>query len=147
MLRKWLVAISMAVPMLAVTASASASAPTGQVAAFKKADAAFAGPNLKWSRVLEQPHPTVAGVAKASAAFLPAVRAFDTALQKIGFSGKTGQDIAAVVKLNDQLIPVLGHVTSLKQFESGVGPLVGRFAALQTALSKDLGIPAADIIL
>lgn len=47
--------------------------------------------------------------------------------------------------LNNKLIPVLSHITSVKSFESKFTALEPQFFALHGALSKDLGIPEADV--
>jgi hypothetical protein len=140
-------AITVVPIVLAVgVASASASVPSKVLAGWKKADGAFAVADGKWSTVLEQANPSLSQVEKADAAFIPAIKTFNSALGKIGFSGKTETDINSVVKVQDEEITVLSHVTSLHSFEAGMGPITQKLLALQESLSKDLGIPAAEII-
>ncbi|HTV11646.1 MAG TPA: hypothetical protein VME20_07265 [Acidimicrobiales bacterium] len=137
-----------AITVTASTSAASASVSPSVLSQWKRAEAAFAPADNKWSAVIESSTaPTLGELVKANNAFVPAVKAFDSALGKISFTGKTAKDILALMALNQKEVTVLSHTTSVKGFESGLVPLVGKYMSLQGALSKDLGIPAAEIIL
>jgi hypothetical protein len=84
-------------------------------------------------------------LSKACLAFVPAVNAFDASLKKIGFTGKTATDIASLIKLNNQLVPILSHIKSVKSFEAQFLPIDRKYFVIQEALSKDLGIEEAEI--
>lgn len=131
---------------LACASTAWASEPASVAAQFKKADAAFAGPLAKWSATMTASAPTLSRVKKADAAFVPAIKAFDTALGKIAFTGKTVHDIATLVKLNKQEIGVLANVTNMSGFMGGMEKLSPQFAAVQSALGKDLGIATGEVM-
>jgi len=60
----------------------------------------------------------VSKLAKSCLAFVPAVNTFDASLKKIGFTGKTGTDIASLIKVNNKLVPILSHITSVASFGS-----------------------------
>jgi hypothetical protein len=131
----------------AQAASASAMATSKQVSAWKKVDGTFSGKDFTWTSAvggmsLSTP---VSKLSKACLAFVPAVKDFDTAIEKIGFTGKTATEVASLVKLNNKLVPVLSHITSVKSFESQFEKLFPQYLPIQAALSKDLGIPEADI--
>jgi hypothetical protein len=127
--------------------AASALAPRKQIAEWTSIDATFAKADFTWSSALSSmsANTPVSKLSKACLAFVPAVNKFDTSLKKVGFTGKTGTDIASLIKVNNKLIPILSHITSVKSFESQFLPLERQYGALQTALSKDLGIEEAEI--
>jgi hypothetical protein len=127
--------------------AASASVPAKQLAEWKSVDGTFNKANSAWTSALESmsANTPVSKLSKSCLAFVPAVKTFDTAIKKIGFTGKTGTDIASLIKVNNKLIPILGHVTSIKSFESQFSPLESQYMGLQAALSKDLGIEEAEI--
>jgi hypothetical protein len=150
MRRSWftvLAAFTLVVGVGASTATASASVSPKVLAQFKKVYGPFAVANIKWSDVLEGPNANLEKISKACAAFVPDIKAFDEGLHKIAFTGKTATDMASLIKLNNQSLPILSHVTSLKTFEKQYVPLTARYVSLQVALGKDLGIPAADLVL
>jgi hypothetical protein len=78
-------------------------------------------------------------------AFVPAVNKFDAAIKKIGFTGKTGTDIASLIKVNGKDVQILSHITSIASFQSKFLALEPQYMNLQAALSKDLGIEEAEI--
>jgi hypothetical protein len=114
---------------------------------FHALEAAFSGPQAKWSDALEAlgAKATVSQVSKPCLAFIPALKAFDTGLLKVGFTGKTATDAAAIVSSNKQLIVLMSSVHSVKSFETGVSALFAKDMGLQGAFAKDLGIPAGDV--
>jgi hypothetical protein len=87
----------------------------------------------------------VAQVTKPCLAFAPALKAFDTGLLKVGFTGKTATDAAAIVRTNKQLIVVMTSVRSAKSFEASASPLFAEIFALQKAFAGDLGISPGDL--
>jgi hypothetical protein len=123
--------------------ASSASVPSKQRAQWISVDGTFAKADHTWTSALSTSSSKT--LSKACLAFVPAVNAFDTALKKIGFTGKTGTDIASLIKLNSKLVPILSHVTSIKSFGSEFSALVPQYMGLQAALSKDLGIEEAEI--
>jgi len=127
--------------------AASASVTSKQHAEWKSADGTFEKANFTWSSALTtmSNNTPVPKLSRACRAFVPAVNTFDTALKKIGFTGKTGTDIASLIKVNNKLVPILSHITSIKSFESQFSALEPQYMALQAALSKDLGIEEAEI--
>jgi hypothetical protein len=145
---KWFAAVATTAAVFGLGAqAASASVTSKQLSEWKSVDGTFDKADSTWSAALE----TMSGntpaskLSKSCLAFIPAVKTFDTAIKKIGFTGKTGIDIASLIKLNDKFIPVLGHVTSIKSFESQFSAVEPQYMALQAALSKDLGIEEAEI--
>jgi len=146
---KWFgTAAAAAALVVAAAAPASASSqPPKVISEWKAADAVFAKANEKWSAVIEQSNPSLSALQKAGATFAPAISAFNSALQKINFTGKAAADVSAVVTLQKQEVSIVRGIKSIKSFEASFGPLVPKFVALQTALGKDLGIPAAEIII
>jgi hypothetical protein len=129
--------------------AASASVPAKQLAEWKSVDGTFSKADFTWSSALESmsAKTPVSKLSKSCLTFVPAVKTFDTAIKKIGFTGKTGTDIASLIKVNNKLVPILSHITSIKSFESQFSALESQYMGLQTALSKDLGIQEAEIII
>jgi hypothetical protein len=84
-------------------------------------------------------------VSKPCLAFIPALKAFDTGLLKVGFTGKTAADAAAIVGNNKQLIVLMSSIHSLKAFETGFSALDTKDLPLVGAFAKDLGIPEGDL--
>ena len=129
--------------------AASASVPSKQRAEWISVDGTFGKANYTWTSALStmSNKTPVSKLSKACLAFVPAVNTFDTALKKIGFTGKTGTDIESLVKVNNKLVPILSHITSIKSFEAQFSALESQYMGLQAALSKDLGIQEAEIYL
>jgi hypothetical protein len=127
--------------------AASASVTSKQRAEWKSIDGTFGKADFTWTSVLTtmSNNTPVSKLSKACLAFVPAVNTFDTALKKIGFTGKTGTDIASLIKLNNKEVPILSHIKSIKSFETQFSALESQYMALQAALSKDLGIEEAEI--
>ncbi len=127
--------------------AASASVTSKQLSEWKSVDGTFGKADFAWTSALESmtKNTPVSKVSKECLAFVPAINKFDTAIKGIGFTGKTGTDIASLIKVNDKLVPVLSHITSIKSFQSQFLALEPQYMALQSALSKDLGIEEAEI--
>jgi hypothetical protein len=129
--------------------AASAKVPPQQMAKFKTVEAAFSGPDTKWSNALQalSTKSTVSQLSKPCLAFIPALKSFDTGLLKVGFTGKTAADAAAIVTSDKRLIVLMGSIHSVKSFETGFSALFAKDLSLQQAFAKDLGIPAGDVLI
>ena len=92
-----------------------------------------------------EPQRRVAQVSKPSLAFVPALKTFDTGLQKCGFTGAGAKDVKTIVTLNTALTGILSHIQSVKSFESQFSALLPKYLAAQDSLAKYLGIPAGDV--
>lgn len=144
-----LTVLALATTVIGASASvATASQPPAVVAQWTKAEHTFTPASIKWSAVVTSSKiPSLAALQKANKAYASALGTFDTALGKIGFTGKTKSDVATLIKLNKESIPILDHTTGVKSFVSAYSPIISKFVSLNLAgsLSKDLGIPEADI--
>jgi hypothetical protein len=129
--------------------AASASVTSKQLSEWKSVDGTFGKADTTWSAFLTSMtgNTPASKLSKASLAFVPAVNKFDTAIKGIGFTGKTGTDIASLIKVDEKLVPILSHITSIKSFVSKFSALEPQYGALQTALGKDLGIQPAEILI
>lgn len=127
--------------------AASASVTSKQLSEWKSVDGTYGKADFIWTSALESMTNStpVSKLSKACLAFVPAVNKFDTAIKKIGFTGKSGTDIASLIKVNGKEVQLLSHITSIKSFESQFSALEPQYMALQAALSKDLGIEEAEI--
>jgi hypothetical protein len=146
MRRRWFAIAAVATTFTALGVQA-ASATSTQLSHFETIDGAFARADHTWTTALENlsANATVTQVSKPSVAFVPAIKTFDTALAKIGFSGKTGTVVATVIKLNGQLIAEIESIKSTKSFIAQFSALTQQYLSAQTSLAKDLGIAAADV--
>ncbi len=110
-------------------------------------DGTFGKADRTWTTALESlsANATVAQLSKPSVAFVPAIKTFDTALSKIGFTGKTATAVATVIKLNGELISDISSIKSTKGFISEFSALSGKYLSAQNSLAHDLGIAAADV--
>jgi hypothetical protein len=145
---RWFTVVVASTALVAVGAqAASAKVPPQQMTRFHALEVAFVGPQGKWSNALEAlgAKATVAQVSKPCLAFIPALKAFDTGLLKVGFTGKTAADAAAIVGNNKQLIVLMSSIHSLKAFETGFSALDIKDLPLVGAFAKDLGIPEGDL--
>ncbi len=145
---RWFTVVVASTALVALGAqAASAKVPPSEMSRFHAVEAAFTGPQGKWSDALEalSPKATVAQVSKPCLAFIPALKAFDTGLLKVGFTGKTAADASAIVKSNIQLIALMSSIHSVKAFETGFSALFAKDFSLQDAFAKDLGIPAGEV--
>ena len=127
--------------------AASASVTSKQRSEWKSVDGTFGKADFTWTSALStmSNKTPVSKLSKSCLTFVPAVKTFDTAIKKIGFTGKTGTDIASLIKVNNKLVPILSHITSIKSFETQFSALESQYMGLQVALSKDLGIEEAEI--
>jgi hypothetical protein len=143
---RWLSALAAATIVLGASASvASASQSHKVVSEWTAADGAFSTALSKWESVVEGGN--LSKAKKASLAFIPAINTFDSKLQKIHFTGKTATDIGSLISENKKEIKVMSHVTGLRSLVSQFSALGPAFRTIGAALSKDLGIPEADIII
>ncbi len=133
----------------AASAATLVKIPPSQMSRFHAAEKAFVGPDTKWTNALEAlgTKATVAQISKPCTAFIPALKAFDTALLKVGFTGQTAAEAAAIVSSNKQLITLLSSIHSVKSFETGFSAVFAKDLSLQQAFAKDLGIPAGEVYL
>jgi|GEM_PF-1986956 hypothetical protein len=129
-------------------AGASAS-PAAQLSKFKALDGPFSQADNKWTNALSalSSSATVSQISKPSLAFVPALKTFDSGLQKAGFTGKIATEIADVEKLNGQLVTLLSSIKSVKSFQSAFSSLFGKYLPVQAALAKDFGIATADVVI
>jgi len=130
---------------------------------WKRVDAPLAAANDHFLRALSQIRSraawnsktvTAAQVEKPCHALAPAIENFDTAAARIGLTGAAGRDLASVISLNRQLVGLLTNMT-VSEFIPDYDvpglitpwptPLASRFAALQSALAHDLGLPSAQV--
>jgi hypothetical protein len=146
MRRRWFAIAAVATALVALGVPAAA-APSLQLSHFETIDGTFAKADHTWTAALLNlgPNPTVAQISKPSLAFVPAIKTFDAALSKIGFSGKTGTAVAGAIKLNDELIVDIYSMKSTKTFISEFSALNSKYFGVQTSLAKDLGIATADV--
>jgi hypothetical protein len=147
---KWFTVLAAASALVAVSAQgADAKVTSAQLKKWEAIDTPFGKADFVWSTAIQKlsPNSTVAEVQKPCLAFVPAIKTFNKGLSKLGFTGTPGSDVAKLIKLNLAEIAVFTNIHSVKSFESDFGALDGQFMSLQAALSKDLGIPEADISL
>ena len=71
-------------------------------------------------------------MSKPSLAFVPALKTFDTGLQKCGFTGAGAKHVKTIVTLNTALTGILSHIQSVKSFESQFSALLPKYLAAQT---------------
>jgi hypothetical protein len=144
--RKWFAVAAVATALIPLGVQAAAASST-QLSHFETIDGTFAKADHTWTAALLNlgPNPTVAQISKPSLAFVPAIKTFDTALLKIGFSGKTASAVASAIKLNGELIADISSMKSTKTFISEFSALNSKYLGVQTSLAKDLGIATADV--
>lgn len=147
---KLVIVLAAATVLLGVGAqAASASVPAAQLSRFKAIEGPFGAADSKWTNALSSlnQNSPVAKLSKPSLAFVPAIKTFDSALAKIGFSGAGASDVATIVKLNNQLVGILSNIHSVKSFESQFGPLGQKYFTVQQSFAKYLGIPTGEVII
>jgi hypothetical protein len=146
MRRSWFAIAAVAAAFSAVGVPA-ASASNTQLSRFESIDGAFGKANHTWTTALENlsATATAAQVSKPSVAFVPAIKTFDNALSKIGFTGKTASAVATVIKLNGELITDISALKSTKTFITEFSVLTQQYLTVQTSLAHDLGIATADV--
>jgi hypothetical protein len=146
MRRRWFAVAAVATAFAALGVQAAAASST-QLSHFETIDGTFAKADHTWTAVLLNlgPNPTVTQISKPSLAFVPAIKTFDSALLKIGFSGKTASAVAAAIKLNGELIVDIASIKSAKAFISEFSALNSKYLGVQTSLPRDLGLASADV--
>jgi hypothetical protein len=144
---RWIAPFAAAAGLALSAQVASAAVPSGVLKKFKAAEAAFAPADAKWSAAIEKlpQHPTPAQIEKPDEAFIPALKTFDAALGKVGFTGAAAAAAATVVKLNTELIAVLYPVKSTASFIASFQKIDAQFLPAQTALGKALGVPGGEL--
>jgi len=87
-------------PRLGVQARVGVRFPAKQLAEWKSVDGTYGKADSTWTSALESMSAStpVSKLSKACLAFVPAVNKFDAAIKKIGFTGKTGTDIASQLR-------------------------------------------------
>jgi len=145
---RWLSALVVSTVVLGAGAQVAAASQSKSVMAqWRAAEKPFTAADYRWSNVIGQSNAPWTKVKAANGAFVPAIKTFNTALGKIHFTGSAAGDIGKVIALQKQEITLLSTASSEKTFVSGFKALVPKFVQLQTALGKDLGVPAGDIII
>ena len=127
--------------------AASASVTSKQLSEWKSVNGTIGKADFTWTSALSSMsnNTPVSKLSKACLAFVPAINTFDASLKKIGFTGKTGTDIASLIKVNIKFVAELSHITSIKSFESQFLALDPQYMVLQAALSKDLKVEEAEV--
>jgi hypothetical protein len=133
---------------LQASVAGASSSSAKQLSLFKKLDGPYSEADNKWTNALSSlsSNATVAQVSKPSLAFVPAIKTFDSGLQKAGFTGAIATEVADDVKLNGQLIKDLTSIKSVSSLQAELEPLFAKYSPIQDALAKDFGIPAGDIV-
>jgi hypothetical protein len=89
--------------------------------------------------------PTSSRLQGVSKAEVPFIKVSDTAVGKIVFTGKTSNDIKALIQLDNEEIALLAQVKSVSSFAKGHPPISNKLGQLQITLGKDLGIQPAEV--
>jgi hypothetical protein len=147
---RWLLAVAVAGTFIAASAPVASAASTAQsprsVAAFRKAAAMLQKESVPFSNVLQQSSaPSLSRLQSVSKAEVPFIKVFDTAVGKIVFTGKTRNDIKALIQLDNEEIALLAQVKSVASFAKGYPPISNKLGQLQITLGKDLGIQPAEV--
>jgi len=125
---------------------ASAAQSPGPVAAFRKAAATLQKESAPFSDMLQQSSaPSLSRLQSVCKAEVPFIKVFDTAVGKIVFTGKTRNDIKALIQLDNEEIALLSQVKNVSSFAKGYPPISNKLGQLQIALGKDLGIQPAEV--
>jgi hypothetical protein len=125
---------------------ASAAQSPRSVAAFRKAAATLQKESVPFSNMLQQSSaPSLSRLQSVCKAEAPFIKVFDTAVGKIVFTGKTRNDIKALIQLDNEEIALLAQVKSVSSFAKGYPPISNKLGQLQIALGKDLGIQPAEV--
>jgi hypothetical protein len=116
------------------------------VAAFRKASATLQKESVPFSGMLQESSaPSLSRLQSVCKAEVPFIKGFDTAIGKIEFTGKTRNDIKALIQVDNQEIALLAQVKSVSSFAKGYPPISNKLGQLQIALGKDLGIQPAEV--
>jgi hypothetical protein len=144
---RWLLAVAVAGTFIAAGAPvASAAQSPRSVAAFTKAAATLQKESVPFSNTLQQSSaPSLSRLQSVCKAEVPFIKVFDTAVGKIVFTGKTRNDIKALIQLDNEEIALLAQVKSVSSFAKGYPPISNKLGQLQIALGKDLGIQPAEV--
>ena len=144
---RWLLAVAVAGTFIAAGAPvASAAQSPRSVAAFTKAAATLQKESVPFSNMLQQSSaPSLSRLQSVCKAEVPFIKVFDTAVGKIVFTGKTRNDIKALIQLDNEEIALLAQVKSVSSFAKGYPPISNKLGQLQIALGKDLGIQPAEV--
>jgi hypothetical protein len=144
---RWLLAVAVAGTFIgagAPVASAAQSPPS--VAAFRKAASTLQKESVPFSNMLQRSSaPSLSRLQSVCKAEVPFIKVFDTVVGKIVFTGKTRNDIKALIQLDNEEIALLAQVKSVSSFAKGYPPISNKLGQLQIALGKDLGIQPAEI--
>jgi hypothetical protein len=124
----------------------SAAQSPRSVAAFRKAAATLQKESVPFSNMLQQSSaPSLSRLQSVCKAEVPFIKVFDTAVGKIVFTGKTRNDIKALIQLDNEEIALLAQVKTVSSFAKGYPPISNKLGQLQIALGKDLGIQPAEV--
>jgi hypothetical protein len=147
---RWFTVLAATTALVGVGAqAASAKVPAQQLSRFKAIEVPFGTADSKWTNALEalSPKSSAAQVSKPCLAFVPALKTFDTALLKVGFTGKAAADANTIVSLNKQMITIMSSIRSVKTFETEFSALSPKYLSVQESFAKDIGVPAGDVII
>jgi hypothetical protein len=144
---RWLWAVAVVGTFIGAGAPvASAAQSPRSVAAFREAAAMLQKESVPFSKMLQQSSaPSLSRLQSVSKAEVPFIKVFDTAVGKIVFTGKTKNDIKALIQLDNEEITLLAQVKSVSSFAKGYPPISNKLGQLQIALGKDLGIQPAEV--
>ena len=144
---RWLLAVAVAGTFIGAGASvASAAQSPRSVAAIRKAAATLQKESVPFSNMLQQSSaPSLSRLQSVCKAEAPFIKVFDTSVGKIVFTGKTRNDIKALIQLYNEEIALLAQVKSVSSFAKGYPPISNKLGQLQIALGKDLGIQPAEV--
>ena len=118
---RWLVAVAVAGTFIGAGAPvASAAQSPRSVAAFRKAAVTLQKESVPFSDMLQKSSaPSVSRLQSVCKAEVPFIKVFDTAVAKIVFTGKTRNDIKALIQLDNEEIALLARVKSVSSFAKG----------------------------
>ncbi len=144
---RWLLAVAVVGTFIGAGAPvASAAQSPRSVVAFKEAAATLQKESVPFSNVLQQSSaPSLSRLQSVCKAEAPFIKLFDTAVGKIVFTGKTRNDIQALIPLDNEEIALLAQIKSVSSFAKGYPPISNKLGQLQIALGKDLGIQPAEV--
>jgi len=125
---------------------ASAAQSPRSVAAFREAAAMLQKESVPFSKMLQQSSaPSLSRLQSVSKAEVPFIKSLRHGRGKIVFTGKTKNDIKALIQLDNEEITLLAQVKSVSSFAKGYPPISNKLGQLQIALGKDLGIQPAEV--
>jgi hypothetical protein len=125
---------------------ASAAQSPRSVAAFTKAASTLQKESVPLSNLLQKSSaPSLSRLQSVCKAEVPFIKVFDTAVGKIVFTGKTRNDIKALIQVDNEEIALMAQIKSVSSFAKGYPPIANKLGELQIALGKDLGIQPAEV--